>query len=121
MEDQDLVKRNGLAFAAQIAMLAADAPDVYGEIAVQQVVTRLQHHYGYSKRAKKAAIVSYLRKQISASRLELAQYFKWHKDVVYSLTSQMLIDGEIESFKDTGPGDGSRSGRRPMRFRLRSS
>mgnify|MGYP003480139795 CR=1 FL=1 len=118
MEDQDLVKRNGLAFAAQIAMLASDAPDVYGEIAVQQVVTRLQHHYGYSRRAKKAAIVSYLRKNISASRSELIDHFRWHKDLVYTLTNQMLEDGEIESFKDLGPGSGAKSGRPQLRLRL---
>jgi hypothetical protein len=118
MEDQDLVKRNGLEFAARVAMLADDAPDHFGEIAVHQVVKQLHLHYGYSQRAKKAAIVSYLRKHISASRKELHDHFRWPSPVLYKLVNDMIAAGDLEAFKANGPGSGSKGGRPTLRFKL---
>lgn len=114
----------GLHFATALRIFAKDqAPDAYAEALVQKVATRLQLHYGTSRRLKKAKITTYLRSDDageSVSVRELVEVFHWHTDLIKKVLDEMVSDGDLETIVQQTVNPGPRGGRPATRYRLRS-
>ncbi len=111
--------RNGLRFAVELRLFAKEnAPDVYCESKIHQMVRHLETYYGYSTRMKKAAILQYLKKGEfgdCASVAELVEHFHWNKPQVCEVVAEMVAEGQLESYKVQTSSAG---GPRATRYRL---
>lgn len=114
LPDLDAEKnKRGLKLALKLALLAKEAPDLFGENEIHRLVSRFQKHYGYSRDLKILALQQYLQKQGgTASIHELAENFHWHIDTVKNLVGEMEQKGLIKFYSGTpaglGPGRPSR-------------
>jgi hypothetical protein len=83
------IRREGLAFAEKLTLLAVEAPDVTLERAVHSLAQKIRRRYGFSAELKKAEIVRIVRLKGGASIKDIVAETGWHKDEVYSIVREM--------------------------------
>lgn len=111
--DNELEKRRlGLEFANKLSMLAAEAPDVFSELAVHELAKTIRKRFTYSKDLRKKEIMTWLKRRSEhggMSTTELTEETGYHKDVIYELTKELESEGLVElrpvqSSRDDGRG-----------------
>lgn len=99
-------RRRGLSYAARVSTLAMEAPDDETKKIVYAACRAIEKRYGFSRDEKKNVILRLVFLG-AASIAELIRESNFHRDDVYQLTSELVIEKKIrEQVLNTTGGHG---------------